>query len=261
MSGSPSHEEYDETFVAGLEWMWGDGFLSPGGGAEVAAILDGIDPRGARLLDIGCGIGGVDLLLVREHGAARVTGIDVEAPLIEQGRARIAHAGLADRIDLEQVEPGPLPFADASFDLVFSKDAMIHIPDKCAIYTEIHRVLRPGGALAFSDWFGSAAPPTPELDRWLEIVGLTFRMRPIEEAAALLGEIGFAQVTIRDRNRWYLEWMDQELARLSGAALDGLARRIGREAATQRRHSSLAKLEVVRQGQLRPGHVRARKPD
>jgi len=52
--------------------------------------------------------------LVQAHGAGHVTGIDLEPDLIAKARVRIAQAQLADRIELIQVSPGRLPFADAS---------------------------------------------------------------------------------------------------------------------------------------------------
>ena len=55
------------------------------------------------------------------------------------------------------VEPGPLPFADQSFDAVFTKDAIVHIPDKPPFYREVLRVLRPGGLFVGSDWL--CGPP------------------------------------------------------------------------------------------------------
>ena len=51
-----SDEEYSESFVAGLEWIWGEGFMSPGGADEVLEILQGVDLTGKRVLDIGCGL-------------------------------------------------------------------------------------------------------------------------------------------------------------------------------------------------------------
>ena len=51
------HEEYDTRMLTLLQIIWGEGFLSPGGPAEVEAALAGRDIRGARVLDIGCGIG------------------------------------------------------------------------------------------------------------------------------------------------------------------------------------------------------------
>ena len=52
--------QYSKAFTDALQFMWGDGFLSPGGPAEVAEMLEGHDIAGKRLLDIGSGLGGVD---------------------------------------------------------------------------------------------------------------------------------------------------------------------------------------------------------
>ena len=71
---------YDEPHIEFLEAMWGQGYLSPGGPEEVARVLEGIDLRGVTVLDIGCGSGGIAVDLVRNHGAGRVIGIDVERP-------------------------------------------------------------------------------------------------------------------------------------------------------------------------------------
>ena len=62
------------------------------------------------MLDIGCGTGGAALEMAREYGAGRVTGIDVEPQLIERTRRRISDAGVADTVELQLVEPGPLNF-------------------------------------------------------------------------------------------------------------------------------------------------------
>src|SRR5579859_556937 len=70
-------EEYDEAMVAALELLWGEGFLSPGGPAEIAEILKGGSIAGKSVLDIGCGIGGIDLLLATQYNATRVIGIDI----------------------------------------------------------------------------------------------------------------------------------------------------------------------------------------
>ena len=144
-SSSDQHNEYPDDFVAGLEWVWGEGFLSPGGPEEIGAIVEGLDLSGKRVLDIGCGLGGADVVLVRELGAGHVVGIDIEEPLVDRARQLVADAGLGDRIEIQLVEPGPLPFDEGFFDVVFSKDSIIHIPDKPRFYIDVLRVLRPGG--------------------------------------------------------------------------------------------------------------------
>lgn len=260
MSGQDRHEEYGDAFVAGLEWMWGEGFLSPGGADEVARIVAGAPIEGARVLDVGCGLGAIDVLLVERFGAAHVTGIDVEARLVARAQARADAAGMADRISIRKVSPGPLPFEDGVFDVVFSKDSMIHVPDKPALYAEVHRVLVPGGWMVVGDWFGNGREPTRAMREWLDAVGLTFTLESIEASAKLVEACGFTDVDGVDRNAWYAEAIADEIATLSGENYPRLVERLGAGAAARRLESSTKKKAVVDGGELRPGHLRARKP-
>ena len=143
---------YPEDTREKLELVWGEGFLSPGGPSEVSRILGTNSVSDCKVLDIGSGAGGVDVCLVRDHHAASVVGIDVDPGLIEIAITRAQQLNLGNQISYQLVEPGPLPFNNESFDIVFSKDAIIHVPDKQSIYSQAHRVMRPGGMLLVSDW-------------------------------------------------------------------------------------------------------------
>ena len=83
-------EEYSDALVDFLEVLWGEGYLSPGGAEEVARVLDGIDLTGRRVLDVGCGSGGIALSLAADYGAAHVTGIDVEDTVLGKAQDRAA---------------------------------------------------------------------------------------------------------------------------------------------------------------------------
>ena len=78
---------YDDQHIAFLEDLWGDGFLSPGGADEALRVVEGLDLRGKRVLDIGCGSGAIAVLLARDCGAAEVIGIDVEDQVCAAARA------------------------------------------------------------------------------------------------------------------------------------------------------------------------------
>jgi ubiquinone/menaquinone biosynthesis C-methylase UbiE len=93
--------QYSEETVARLEMLWGKGFMSVGGPEEVSAILDGVNLKNLNVLDIGCGIGGVDFLLVSEHGAASVLGLDVEPHLLELAQKMLGAEGYEDWIALQ----------------------------------------------------------------------------------------------------------------------------------------------------------------
>ena len=118
---------YDAEGVAQLETIWGEGFMSPGGPAEVGRIVAGVPIAGCDVLDIGCGTGGAALVLAAEHRARSVTGIDVESYVAREATKRVADRGESERVRFRRVPPGPLPFPDRSSDVEFSKDTIIHI--------------------------------------------------------------------------------------------------------------------------------------
>ncbi len=261
MSSDERTGQYNENFIVALQWMWGDGYLAPGGAGEVEELLRDVDLTGSRVLDIGSGLGAIAILLAERHGAKEVVGIDVEPHLVEHSRDRARNAGVSNRVTFELVEPGPLPFADASFDAVFTKDAIVHIPDKPPFYGEVLRVLKPGGLFIGSDWLrGGSGEPPPIARDWLAFVHLDFRMRNLDETKEALETAGFLDVRMNDRNHWYQNEVKAELAALTGARFEGLVERIGEAAADYRRRSSELKQQVIDAGFLRPTHFLGYKP-
>jgi phosphoethanolamine N-methyltransferase len=253
--------EYGDAMVAALELIWGEGFLSPGGPAEVEATLGGREIRGAEVLDIGCGIGGIDLLLVERFGAARVLGIDVEADNIRRARRRAEAKGLSDRVGYRLVEPGPMPFEAASFDLVFSKDSIIHIPDKEALFADIFRILRPGGRFMASDWLRiDDQPASVAMARYIESEGLSFAMASPVRYRRAMAEAGFGDIEIRDRNAWYAGKAREELAALAGPLRRRLVELVGESEADRQTRVWETMLVVLDQGELRPTHLYGAKP-
>jgi phosphoethanolamine N-methyltransferase len=95
--------------------------MAVGGPAEVSALCQGFDLTGLEILDIGCGIGGVDFLLVKEHGAASVLGLDVSQHLLDLGRLRAERAGLSDKVSFRLCASPPFPVSDQLFDVVLAK--------------------------------------------------------------------------------------------------------------------------------------------
>jgi ubiquinone/menaquinone biosynthesis C-methylase UbiE len=257
----PEVGEYDEGMQTLLQIVWGDGFLSPGGPEEVARMLEGSDIRGCSVLDIGCGVGGIDILLVNTHGAASVVGIDLEPELVARGTERVAAAGLGQRIDLRVVNGGPLPFDSATFDVVFTKDSLVHIPDKPTVFAEVWRVLKPGGWFIASDWLrGGTGPYSPEMLEYFRLEGLTYNMATPQETGRTLSSAGFVDVELRDRNEWYRDLAVRECTAIEGEWYPTILSRLG-ESRAQHFVADWRQLALVlRRGELRPAHYRARRP-
>ena len=254
-------QEYDDKLTTLLEAVWGEGFLSPGGIDEVDRYLAGIGLEGLAVLDIGCGLGGVDIHLVKQHRAAMVTGIDVDQALIERCRQLAEKSGVGSQTEFICVEPGRLSFGDASFDAVTSKDSIIHIADKQALAEDIYRVLRPGGRFAASDWLaGYDNEPSAEMQAYLVAEGLDFGLATAEVYRQALTKAGFTDLDIVDRNDWYRQHAHRERDRLEGALYADLVAATGTEFVDHEIEVWEKMIVALEQGQLRPTHLRGRKP-
>lgn len=253
--------EYDDDAIRFLEALWGDGYLSPGGPDEVDRVLEGLSLQGKNVLDIGCGSGGITLHLVERHGAGHATGFDVELPVIEAARLRASKRGLSARVSFVHAPPGPLPFADETFDFAFSKDALLHVPDKDALFAEIFRVLKAGGVFAASNWMISHdGEPSPEMKEYIAAEGLSFAMAsPARYAQAMRGA-GFEDVETRDRNPWYREVARGELEALKGRLYGKVAGVVGAAYVDKNILTWEAMQKVLDSGEHRPTHLRGWKP-
>lgn len=114
---------------------------------------------GERVLDIGAGIAGPARVLAERFGA-HVTAVEPLARFRSLAAQLNAAAGLQDAIDIVDGQGDTLPFADGSFDLVWTQAVLPNVADVAAFAAEAHRVLVPGGRWALGE---TAAGPGGEL--------------------------------------------------------------------------------------------------
>ena len=105
-------------------------------------------PKGSRILDVGCGIGGSSRILARHYGF-NVTGITISPAQVKRAR-ELTSTGL--NCNFQVMDALDLKFEDGSFDAIWSVEAGAHMNDKKKFADEMLRTLRPGGYLALADW-------------------------------------------------------------------------------------------------------------
>ena len=116
--------------------------------AELAALLS--PQAGQTVLDLGSGIGGPARWLASERGC-RVVGIDLTEVYCRTAKELSARTGLARETGFVCANALHLPFAEATFDLVWTQHAAMNIADKARLYREVARVLKPGGRFGLYD--------------------------------------------------------------------------------------------------------------
>jgi arsenite methyltransferase len=106
---------------------------------------------GERVLDLGCGAGTDTLVAAQMVGPdGHVTGIDMTPEMLSRARAASLEMGVTN-VDLVESEAERLPFPDGGFDAVISNGVIDLIPDKDAVFSQLYRVLRPGGRIQIAD--------------------------------------------------------------------------------------------------------------
>ena len=106
---------------------------------------------GACVLDLGSGAGTDSLVAAQMVGPeGSVTGIDMTPEMLTKASAAAAEMG-ATNVEFIEAEAERLPFADGSFDIVISNGVIDLIPDKDAVFSELFRVLAPGGRIQIAD--------------------------------------------------------------------------------------------------------------
>jgi SAM-dependent methyltransferase len=120
-------------------------FAQPDGAPPYSGLIPFSQLAGKDVLEIGCG-SGVHARLLAAAGA-HVSAVDLTPTAVEMTRCRLELHGLQGTV--VEADAESLPFADASFDFVWSWGVIHHSADTGRVIAEIARVLRPGGRLAF----------------------------------------------------------------------------------------------------------------
>ena len=115
----------------------------------LAALLEATRPQtDDRVLDVGCGAGGLAVALASL--CREVIGVDLTPAMLDQARAAQAAKGVTN-VRWEIADVSALPFADDSFSLVTSTAMLHHTADPAAVVAEMRRVCAPGGRIAVAD--------------------------------------------------------------------------------------------------------------
>jgi arsenite methyltransferase len=153
---------------------------------------------GEVVVDLGCG-GGLDVFLAAQKvgPTGKAIGIDMTPEMLELARRNAAKAETKN-VEFHLATIDSLPLRDGSVDCVISNCVINLAPDKCAVFREIARVLKPGGRLAVSD-IALKKPLPPEISQDLmAYVGCIAGAIPIEEYRQGLTDAGFAEVAVVD---------------------------------------------------------------
>ena len=171
----------------------------------------GLDAQ-MQVLDVGCGLGGPSRRLASEYGC-RVTGVDLTEAYCRVAEAFSVRLGLDHLVSYRTANALDLPFEDARFAVLWTQHTAMNIAEKNQLYSEMNRVLKPGGRLAIYDIIagpgGEGYFPVP----WARDPSISF-LATDEELKTYLTEAGFDIVSWRDTTDVGLAWFAAKSAQI-----------------------------------------------
>ncbi|MFH1721763.1 MAG: methyltransferase domain-containing protein [Candidatus Altiarchaeota archaeon] len=158
--------------------------------------------KDSNILEVGCGTGFNACQIAKEFGC-RVTGVDIAEVSVQRAVERAVREGLSDKVGFRVADAYKLPFADESFDVVYTSFVSQFLDMKKAL-AEFRRVLKSGGVAGINEMYKDAeipAEPATEIseaeDILREITGLPFKLRTPAEWSQIFQDAGFANVEVR----------------------------------------------------------------
>lgn len=217
-------------------------------------------PRGGRVLDVGCGVGGPALWLARNLRCS-VLGLTISPVQARMAAERARAEGLSRLARFEVADANQLNFAAGSFDAVWVIECSEHLTDKARFVESCARALKPGGVLALCAWLRAERFALPGHARLVAEVCrgmLCPHLASMREYQGWMRDCGFAQIEAEDITRrveqtWgrCAELVSRPEVRAALLATDGRTRRFVRAFAGIRR--------AYREGAMAYGMFTARK--
>ncbi len=148
-----NNSQYTRNGVLKYEFVFGHGFISPGGLESTIQLFSAemFSPAlsvGDAVLDVGCGIGGGCQYLFDTFGS-NVLGIDLATECISIAQQRFSDNS---SLDFEVSDALECDLPANHFDLVYSRDSILHIHSKDKLFSRLLQATKPGGRLYFTDY-------------------------------------------------------------------------------------------------------------
>ncbi|XP_076015723.1 phosphoethanolamine methyltransferase isoform X2 [Genypterus blacodes] len=204
------NQQYTRRGILRYEKMFGAGYVSTGGPSTTKEFVDLLNLKpGQRVLDIGCGIGGGDFYMAKTFGV-EVLGLDLSENMVDIAIER-ATAEKLPSVHFEVADATKRLFPEGSFDVIYSRDTILHIDDKLAMFTRFHSWLKPGGKLLISDYCCGEKPWTPQFQTYVKQRGYILYTPP--QYGKFIEQAGFCNVRAEDRTAQFIEVIQTELQR------------------------------------------------
>ncbi|GAA0144799.1 methyltransferase [Lithospermum erythrorhizon] len=199
--------QYKCSGILRYERVFGKGYVSTGGLDTTREFVEKLDLKpGQNVLDVGCGIGGGDFYMAEKYDV-HVVGIDLSVNMVSFALERAI--GLNCAVEFEFADCTKKTYPDGTFDVIYSRDTILHIQDKPSLFRSFYQWLKPGGKVLISDYCKKAGTPSAEFAQYIKQRG--YDLHDVEAYGKMLKDAGFEDVIAEDRTDQFVKVLKKEL--------------------------------------------------
>lgn len=205
--------QYSRAGVRRYEWIFGETFISSGGLQTTKEIVERMNLKdGDRILDVGCGAGGHDFYMAERYDV-KILAVDLSVNMMSMALEHFAkRPHLTRKIQFEALDATRANFPEGSFDVIYSRDTLLHIADKHSLLRNFFKWLAPGGKLVFTDYCRGDQDHSAEFKKYVAERG--YNLLTVKEYEHLMKEAGFEEVRSEDISQNFLQVLRIELNKL-----------------------------------------------
>ncbi|KAL9441003.1 hypothetical protein AB3S75_019639 [Citrus x aurantiifolia] len=199
--------QYKLNGILRYERVFGEGFVSTGGIETTKEFVAKLDLKpGQKVLDVGCGIGGGDFYMADKFDV-HVVGIDLSINMVSFALERAI--GLKCSVEFEVADCTKKTYPENSFDVIYSRDTILHIQDKPALFKSFFKWLKPGGTVLISDYCKSFGTPSLDFSEYIKQRG--YDLHDVKSYGQMLKDAGFVDIIAEDRTEQFMQVLQHEL--------------------------------------------------
>jgi len=204
-------QQYTEEGIRRYEFIFGKTYVSTGGQSTTDEFVKSLNlTKNDKVLDVGCGIGGSAFHMAREYGSS-VHGVDLSSNMISIAVKYQAEMeeNVRKLVSFEMSDITKQVFELNSFDVIYSRDTILHIGDKESLFTKFYDWLKPGGRLMITDYCsGDKEEYSEDFLKYVHQRG--YHLLTVGEYGHLLEKIGFKSVVADDRTDQFVDILHKE---------------------------------------------------
>lgn len=207
------NNQYSSNGILRYEQIFGKHYVSVGGETTTEKFCSemGLE-AGQKVLDVGCGIGGSAFYMAKHYGVD-VYGLDLAKNMINiaaEKREQVS-PGIRHRCQFHVADATTMDYPENYYDVVYSRDTILHIEDKLSLFKLLNKTLKPGGTLLITDYCMGEGQHSQHFKDYVKQRG--YVLKTVPQYGDILKKAGFGRVQANDVTDYFIQVSENELAK------------------------------------------------